>query len=355
MTPPDPTARERWLSWLATLGDLARLRILRVLEREELGVGEIARALQLPQSTVSRHLKPLFEQGWVAKRSEGTQSLYRLAPSLLPADMAALWQMTLEHLGASPTFDEDDARLAEVLTSRRVDSRTFFGRIGGEWDVLRRQLFGEGFAADALLALLPPGAVVADIGCGTGDAAERLAPFVAKVIAVDRETSMLAAARRRLERFRNVEFRQGDIFDLPLRAGEADLAVLMLVLHHLEDPARALAMAARGTAPAGRLLVVDMVRHDRTSYQLTMGHRHLGFAEAELRELGRRAGLRLARHTRLRPDTEGKGPGLFAALFERTGESGADARAGTAHGSRPAGRQGAPAARASERRTGRKR
>ncbi|RLS21376.1 MAG: ArsR family transcriptional regulator, partial [Planctomycetota bacterium] len=87
MTPDSTNPRERWLSWLGTLGDLARLRTLRLLEREELGVGELARALQLPQSTVSRHLKPLFEQGWVDKRAEGTQSLYRMTPASLATDM----------------------------------------------------------------------------------------------------------------------------------------------------------------------------------------------------------------------------------------------------------------------------
>lgn len=317
MAGSDPTPRERWLSWLGTLGDLARLRLLRLLEREELGVGELARALQLPQSTVSRHLKPLHDQGWVVKRSEGTQSLFRLMTTQLPPDMRELWKLSADHLGASPTFDEDDARLAEVLTARKVDSRTFFGRIGGDWDDLRRQLFGEAFGADALLALLPADAVVADLGCGTGDAAERLAPYVKRVIAIDREPAMLTAAKRRLERYRNVEFRQGDIFKLPLQSGEASLLVMMLVLHHLDDPGAALKGIARALDGGGRALVVDMVRHDRTSYQHTMGHRHLGFAEAELREMAKKAGLRLARYTRLRPDTEGKGPGLFAAMLER--------------------------------------
>lgn len=317
MPASDPNARERWLSWLGTLGDLARLRMLRVLEREELGVGELARALQLPQSTVSRHLKPLFEQGWVVKRSEGTQSLYRLLPAQLPGDMQALWKLSIEHLGDSPTYEEDDTRLAEVIASRRVDSRTFFGRIGGDWDDLRRQLFGEAFGADALLALLPPRATVADLGCGTGDAAERLAHYVGRVIAIDREPSMLEAARRRLSRHANIEFRQGDLMAPPLKAGEVDLAVLMLVLHHIDDPGRVLSGAARSLAQGGRLLVVDMVQHDRTSYQHTMGHRHLGFSEAALRQMASEAGLSLARYTRLRPDTEGKGPGLFAALFER--------------------------------------
>ncbi|MBL9141723.1 MAG: metalloregulator ArsR/SmtB family transcription factor [Phycisphaerae bacterium] len=315
MPASDPTARERWLSWLGSLGDLARLRLLRLLQSDELGVGELARALQLPQSTVSRHLKPLFEQGWVVKRTEGTQSLYRLVPEQLPADMRALWQLSLDHLGTSHTFDEDDARLAEVLALRRVDSRTFFGRIGGDWDDLRRQLFGEAFGADALLALLPPNAVVADLGCGTGDASVRLAPFVERIIAIDREPSMLAAAKRRLAQFKNIEFRQGDIFQLPLKPGEVNLVVMMLVLHHLDGPERALEGVARALSADGRALVVDMVSHDRSSYQHTMGHRHLGFSESDLRGLAKQAGLRLVRYTRLRPDTEGKGPGLFSALL----------------------------------------
>lgn len=310
-------SRDRWLSWLGTLGDHARLRMLRLLDREELGVGELARALQMPQSTVSRHLKPLFEQGWVAKRAEGTQSLYRMSSAQLPPDMRELWRLSHEHLGASPTYEEDDARLAEVLASRRVDSRTFFGRIGGDWDELRRELFGELFASDALLGLLPHDAVAADLGCGTGEAAERLAPVVRRVVAVDREPAMLAAARRRLARFGNVDFRQGDLFELPLKNGEADLVVLMLVLHHVESPAQALASIARATSVGGRVLVVDMVRHDRTSYQQTMGHRHLGFTEADLRAHARATGLSLARYVRLRPDTQGKGPGLFSALFVR--------------------------------------
>lgn len=316
---PNADPRERWLSWLGTLGDLARLRMLRLLEREELGVGELARALQLPQSTVSRHLKPLFEQGWVTKRPEGTQSLYRMPAGELPTDMRDLWRMSLEHLGSGPACEEDDARLAEVLAARRVDSRTFFGRIGGDWDELRRELFGEAFGSDALLALLPPDAVAVDLGCGTGEAAERLAPVVRRVIAIDREPSMLAAARRRLARFGNVDFREGDLFHPPLKPGEADLAVLMLVLHHVERPADALAAIAPGLRPGGHLLVVDMVRHDRTGYQQTMGHRHLGFSEADLRSWAKPAGLALARHVRLRPDTAGKGPGLFAALYVREG------------------------------------
>ena len=310
-------ARERWLGWLATLGDVARVRTLRLLEREELGVGELARALQLPQSTVSRHLKPLFEQGWVSKRPEGTQSLYRMRADDLAPGMRDLWRMSGEHLGARHVYGDDDARLAEVIAARRVDSRTFFGRIGGDWDELRRELFGAAFVPEALLGLLPADAVAVDFGCGTGEAAEWLAPVVGKVIAVDREQAMLAAARKRLKRFRNVDFRQGDLLSPPLKAGEAHLGVVMLVFHHADDPAAMLRAMAPCFRPGGALLVVDMVKHDRAAYQQSMGHRHLGFAEDELARFARGSGLSLRRFTRLRPDTHAKGPGLFAALFVR--------------------------------------
>jgi len=310
-------ARERWLGWLATLGDVARVRTLRLLEREELGVGELARALQLPQSTVSRHLKPLFEQGWVSKRPEGTQSLYRMRAGDLAPGMRDLWRMSGEHLGARHVYGDDDARLAEVIAARRVDSRTFFGRIGGDWDEVRRELFGAAFVPEALLGLLPADAVAVDFGCGTGEAAEWLAPVVGKVIAVDREQAMLAAARKRLKRFRNVDFRQGDLLSPPLKAGEAHLGVVMLVFHHADDPAAMLRAMAPCFRAGGALLVVDMVKHDRAAYQQSMGHRHLGFAEDELARFARGSGFSLRRFTRLRPDTHAKGPGLFAASFSR--------------------------------------
>lgn len=309
--------RDRWLGWLGTLGDLARVRMLRLLAREELGVGELARALQLPQSTVSRHLKPLFDDGWVAKRAEGTQSLYRMRGDALEPGMRALWEMAQSHLGPRHAFEEDDARLAEVIAARRVDSRTFFGRVAGDWDAVRHELFGTAFVDEALLGLLPPDATVVDYGCGTGEAAERLASVVGRVIAVDREPAMVAAARKRLARFANVEVREGELLSPPVRSGEADLGVVMLVFHHAEDPAALLRAIAPGLRPGGSLLVVDMVRHDRAGYQQSMGHRHLGFSEEDLVLHAQGSGLSLRRFVRLRPDMAAKGPGLFAALFVR--------------------------------------
>jgi len=312
--PSDPS-RAAWQEWLDTLGDAARVRLMRLVEREELGVGELSRALQLPQSTVSRHLKPLHAQGWVTKRAEGTQSLYRMRGGDLDAPMRQLWTMALEHLGAGDRFAEDDARLTEVLAERRIDSRTFFGRLGGDWDALRRELFGDGFVPEALLGLLPPDAVAVDYGCGTGEASEWLAPVVGRVIAVDREPAMLASARKRLSRFANVEFRRGDLLSPPIEVGEATMGVVMLVFHHADDPAAMLRAIRPGLADGGALLVVDMVRHDRTAFQQSMGHRHLGFAEDDVRRFASASGFDLRRYARLRPDVRGKGPGLFAALL----------------------------------------
>lgn len=319
MSEPNPTGRpDEWLSNLAQLGDLARVRLLLLVERTELGVGELATAAQLPQSTVSRHLKALHEHGWIAKRSEGTASLYRLPVDALDPDLRRLWETTRDRLESSPVFVDDAVRLKEVLASRRSDSQAFFGRIGGEWHEVRHELFGTGFGADAMLGLLDPDWVVADLGCGTGDAAERLAPIVAEVVAVDREQAMLEASRKRLAEFGNIRFVEGDLLDLDLESESVDAAVMMLVLHHLPEPEAAIAEAARILRPGGVLLVVDMVAHDRDTYQLTMGHEHLGFEESTILEFRDRCGFDRVSWRRLRPMPGGKGPGLFAAsLFKR--------------------------------------
>ncbi len=309
------TNREDWLARLAALSDRSRVRIMRVLEQEELSVGELSRVVGMPQSTVSRHLKPLHELHLISKRSEGTTSLYRFDVN----DPAAsgLWSVTNEQLGEAEDFDDDAARLRKVLLERRGDSRSFFGRIGGEWQSIRRDLFGFGFSEDALLGLLDSRWVVADLGCGTGDASERLAPVVKRVIAVDREASMISAARRRLEGFENVDFLEADLHDLPIETGTVDVSVLMLVLHHQDDPKGIIAEAARTLVEGGRILIVDMVAHDRTEFAQEMGHAHLGFDVDVLSGWAVECGLVIDGHRRLRPSTSGRGPALFAAILRK--------------------------------------
>lgn len=314
-------ASEGWLDRLAILSDATRLRILALCAREELAVGEIARALQLPQSTVSRQLKPLHEGGWLRRRVEGPTSLFRLVEEDLDASIRSLWSLTSEQVASSgdlaEPLAEDRRRLAEVLAARRFEGRSFFGRVGGEWDAIRRELFGIHFVDEALLGLLPASWTVADLGCGTGEISARLAGIVRRVVAVDREPSMIEAARRRLAEFPNTEVREGELESLPIDDGELDAAVISLVLHHLEDPCAAVREGIRVLRPGGVLLVIDMVRHDREAYVAAMGHRHLGFAPEDLAAWASKAGVPTPLVRRLRPDPHGRGPGLFAATFVR--------------------------------------
>ena len=309
------------LRWLAALGDLARLRILRLLETTELSVGELAKVLQFPQSTVSRHLKLLHDGGWIMKRTEGTASLYRMDNDSLSPDAGQLWRVARSQLGSSPTFQEDDRRVASVLAHRQADSKAFFGRLGGQWDHLRRELFGEAFTAEALLHFLDPTWVLADLGCGTGAAAEYLAPIVNRVIAIDREPALLDAARRRLAGFDNVEFRQGELTDLPIADGEVDAAIAFLVMVYIPQPdqmIREVARILRHRPNANSIaMIVDMVAHDRDSFRHTMGHCHLGFDEPQINQWAKSAGLSDVRYRTLRPDTTAKGPGLFVATMRK--------------------------------------
>ena len=305
------------LTWLAPLSDLARLRILRLLANEELSVGELAMVVQLPQSTVSRHLKLLSESAWIVKRSAGTASLYRMAVNELPNIAQELWKATSHGLGDSHTFDADDNRLAEVLAQRRTDSKAFFGHIGGEWDDIRRQLFGDSFTTQALITLLDPTWTVADLGCGTGNVSEHLAPIVKQIIAVDREPAMLEAARRRLTASTNIDFREGEMTKIPIDDKQVDAAIMFLVTVYLPEPTEAIREIARILRPGGIALIVDLAPHDRETYRHTMGHQHLGFDEKQINSWANDVGLGNVRYRLLKPDTTAKGPGLFVATMRK--------------------------------------
>ena len=161
--------------------------------------------------------------------------------------------------------------------------------------------------------LLDPRLVVGDLGCGTGPVAAALAPFVGRVIAVDRSGEMLQTARRRLREHTNVEVRRGELESLPISDGELDAATLVLVLHHLADPAEALREAGRTLKAGGRLMLCDMLPHDREEYRQQMGHVWLGFSDEQVRGLLSDAGFVGIRITPLRTITEAKGPALFVA------------------------------------------
>lgn len=302
---------------LSALAETIRLRILRVLEVQELSVGEVSSVVQLPQSTVSRHLKLLSDGGWLARRTEGTATFYRLTLDDLPIESRALWIAVRDQLGQSAELAEDSRRVQSVLAERRTDSQTFFGRVAGEWDDLRTQLFGDRFTQAGLLSLVNPTWSVADLGCGTGNASELLAPYVRKVIAVDQSEAMLGAARKRMTGHSNVEFVAGSLDKLPLPDRSVDAAVCVLVLHHLDRPGAALSemhRILRSDHGGGCGLVIDMLEHDRSEYRHAMGHKHMGFPKGTVTGMLKDAGFDLVTHRELPGDPDGKGPGLFVAV-----------------------------------------
>ena len=298
---------------MGILSDPTRGRLLLLLEGHELTVGELCNVLQQPQSTVSRHLKVLADDGWLGSWRDGTSRRYRLEVERLQPAARRLWQLVGELIRGLPAARQDRDRLASVLAERRTRSREFFSSTAGEWDRVRRDLFGAGAETLPLLGLLDPRWVVGDLGCGTGQTAAAVAPFVARLIAVDESEKMLAAARRRLASHHHAEARRGSLEALPIADGALDAALLILVLHHLADPPAVLAEVARALAPGGRLLVVDMAPHDRERYRQEMGHLWLGFSPEQLAGWLADAGFAPPRLVPLPPDPEAKGPNLFAA------------------------------------------
>jgi ArsR family transcriptional regulator len=302
---------------LSTLADPIRGRLLLVLDRHELTVSELTAVLHLPQSTVSRHLRVLAADGWVMARADGASHLYRGASGQLEAGARRLWHLVREQAGATRAAAADAQRLTGVLAQRRARSQEFFSRAAGQWDSLRAELFGARPDLGAALGLLDEEWTVGDLGCGTGQFAGALAPFVRKIIAVDQSRAMLASARRRLAGLDNVELRRGDLESLPIEDGELDAAALVLVVHYAVDPARVFAEARRALRPGGRLLLVDMVPHEREEYRQQMGHLWKGFSSEEVAGWLDEVGFKKCRRRLLPADARARGPGLFAATARR--------------------------------------
>lgn len=305
------------LNRLAAVSDPLRARMLAILAQEELAVGELTKVLQLPQSTVSRHLKVLESSGWVERRTEGTRSHVRFIEHGSDIQQT-LWNAVLHEVCDTPEVVADRLRLTAIIAARATDSRTFFGQIHEGWDSVRRDLFGDGFLLPTLLGLVDPNLVVADLGCGTGGAVALLAPHLKRVIGVDREQKMLDIAAQRTAAAHNIELRCGRVTELPLPDDSVDATLCMLVLHHVEDTETALAEMARVLRPTGRAVVLDMVAHNRAEYRASMGHVHQGFDPDVLAADAARVGLRTVRMTPLPPSLDAQAPPLFLAVFQNT-------------------------------------
>jgi SAM-dependent methyltransferase len=276
------------------LGDEGRLRLLRLLSLEQLNVTELTAVLGLAQSGVSRHLGLLKDAGIVTEQRQGGFSYYALSEDVRAgtngsAPLSALLAAQFGEAARTAGARADEARLEEVRRLRKED----FDEHGAANE--RRQIVpGRSWAAwaRALAHLLPP-LDVADLGCGEGYLTIEASRFARRVIAVDRSEAVLtrgrALARRR--RVSNIEWKRGTLDKLPLADASVDVAMLSQALHHADDPATAVREAVRILRPAGRLLVLDLRRHDQEWVRERLGDTWLGFDDDELKKLLADTGL----------------------------------------------------------------
>ncbi|NRA96588.1 MAG: metalloregulator ArsR/SmtB family transcription factor [Planctomycetes bacterium] len=263
------------------LADRTRLRGLGLRGREELAVGELASVLGLSASRLGNHLRQLREAGLVQDRKEGTWTFVSLRKNgALPSE---LWVAVEAELARSTDTKTDIERLAEVLEARRHRSRAYFDQVAPEWDMIGSD-FRTGVArARVAASLVPSGLVVADVGCGTGYLASGLASLVSRIILVDHAPGMLEAAKQNLEGSRcELEFRCGEIDDLPLADGEVDAILAGMVLHHAPDPTAFFREASRVLKPGGVLVAEDLLPHREAWMRDTMADLRLGMEPRDL-------------------------------------------------------------------------
>lgn len=270
-----------------TLSDPTRIRILRLLENEQLVVQELMEVLGMAQSRVSRHLAILREAGLVTDRRDRTFVSYRMSPLRDPWWRDA-WKLVRENLKGDSTAERDAAAVARLVAARGTTSRGFFDIVGPEWDALRKIFNDDLVRARAITHLVSPNQRVADIGTGTGILAIELARLGVEVVGIDGSTRMLETAQKNLvddelAAEHLVEFRHGDADALPLADGEVDAAFAHMVLQYLNQPAKAIGEMRRAVRPGGSIVLVDFVRHDLAWMQEELGVESLGFDVEQIR------------------------------------------------------------------------
>lgn len=276
---------------LRALGDPTRLRLLALLNREELSVRELQEITRLGQSRISTHLAQLLEAGLVQARREGRRTFYRLNPRLAQ-ERAVLVKAALAGAEELPQAADDLLNLRRTLQWRKDHAQLSFHQVAGRFD----RAYGPGRSWQALgqflLRIVPP-LVVADLGSGEGLISELLARRCRRVIAVDNSERMVAYGQARARRIglKNLEFRLGDLQDPPIEDASVDLVLLSQALHHAEDPPRALRGAWRILKPGGQVWILDLLAHGFEKARELYGDRWLGFTEAQLQRWLEQAGF----------------------------------------------------------------
>ena len=282
---------EDWSVRLKVFADATRVRLLALLELEELTVAELSSVTRLAQPRVSTHLARLKEAGLVRDRRAGVSAYYRFDEAALDPAQRALWQ-ALRSGSDDPLLRQDAERLPIVLAARAAD-QNWADSVAGDME----RHYSPGRTWEALarsaLPLLETGDVL-DIASGDGVLAELLAPHSHRYVCIDTSARVVAAASERLRRLENVEVREADMHALPFKEGSFDLVVLMHALTYAARPAQAVAEGARVLRKGGRLLLSSLARHEHRNAVEAYGHQNLGFSEKDLRKFADKAGLAIA-------------------------------------------------------------
>jgi SAM-dependent methyltransferase len=273
---------------LRVVADPNRLRILLLLKGEELSVAELQEILAMGQSTISTHLSQLRQAGLVEDRRTGKSNLYKLSP----ADGSTLDEILARAKAEIPEATPDQAAMCRVLRKRQDKMRSFFDSVAGRLG--KDYVPGQSWkgVAEALLRLMPP-MVIADLGTGEGAFALLLAQRAKKVIAVDTSARMIEVGRDQALRHgvENVEFRLGDMEEIPIADAEVDLVFFSQSLHHALHPERAIEQALRILVPGGRIVLLDLVKHRFEEARELYADEWLGFSEVEVEAMLEKAGF----------------------------------------------------------------
>ncbi|MBN1697013.1 MAG: metalloregulator ArsR/SmtB family transcription factor [Spirochaetales bacterium] len=263
------------LEYFKALADETRIRLFTLLGSHELNVHEITEILRMGQSRVSRHLKILSDCGLLTARRDGLWSFYSVPDT---PDARRFAGLVREAVAGEAVLAEDGREAEKVIRARKDRTREFFDAVASHWEYMKKELFGDIDIIGLLLETVPSCRTIADLGCGTGDLLHALLGRAERVIGVDNSSRMLDEARRRFGADRGrADFRLGELSHLPLRDGEAECAVIAMVLHHLQAPEVAVGEAARVLEPGGTLVVMDFDKHENEMLRERFSDRWLGF------------------------------------------------------------------------------
>jgi ubiquinone/menaquinone biosynthesis C-methylase UbiE/DNA-binding transcriptional ArsR family regulator len=270
------------LKSLRALSDPTRLRIVALLEKDELSVNELQEITRLGQSRISTHLGLLADCGLVQSRREGKRTFYRLNQQA-HGDIGEFIRLAIRGAKELAEHASDQINLKRIMNRRREQAQVYFNQVAGRFD----RVYGPGRSWEAfghlLLRILPP-LVVADLGSGEGLLSELLARRCKKVIAVDNSERIVAfgAAKAKKNGLKNLEFRLGDLQNPPIEPQSVDLVILSQALHHAVEPAKAIAAAYQILRPRGQIMILDLLKHTFDKARELYGDRWLGFAESDL-------------------------------------------------------------------------